>query len=45
MLPNNGQAVSQHHPSNWVDAEEDDEDDADEDEQYIQATPPYYDEQ
>ncbi|MCI95439.1 hypothetical protein A2U01_0116737, partial [Trifolium medium] len=37
---------SQHHPSNWVDAEDDDdEDDADEDEQCIQATPPYYDEQ
>ncbi|CAJ2631659.1 unnamed protein product [Trifolium pratense] len=46
MLPNNGQAFSQHHPSNWVDAEDDDdEDDADEDEQCIQATPPYYDEQ
>lgn len=45
MLPNNGQPFSQHHPSNWVDAEEDDEDDADEEEPYIQATPPYYDEQ
>lgn len=39
------QVVSQHHPSNWVDAEEDDDDDTDEDEQYIQPTPPYYDEQ
>jgi cell cycle checkpoint control protein RAD9A len=44
MLPNNGQAFSQHHPSNWVDAEDNDDED-DDDGQYIQATPPYYDEQ
>lgn len=42
MLQDNNQAFSQHHPSNWVDAEEEDEDDANENEQYIQATPPYY---
>lgn len=44
MLPNNDRAFSQH-PSNWVDAEEDDEEEADGDEQYIQPTPPYYEEQ
>ncbi|KAI4301766.1 hypothetical protein L6164_035013 [Bauhinia variegata] len=43
-LQDNGQGFSQHHPSNWVDAEEDDEDDGDENENehYIQSTPPYY---
>lgn len=40
----NDQAVSQHHPSNWVEAEEDDEDEPDENDQYIQSTPPYYEE-
>ncbi|KAK7337749.1 hypothetical protein VNO77_18336 [Canavalia gladiata] len=45
MMRDNGQAFSQHHPSNWVDAEEDDENDEDENEQYIQSTPPYYEEQ
>lgn len=34
-------AVSQRHPSNWVDADEDDEDS----EPYVQATPPYCEEQ
>ncbi|XP_061357479.1 uncharacterized protein LOC133301795 [Gastrolobium bilobum] len=42
MLQGNDQVVSQHHASNWIDAEEDDEDD--EDEHYIQPTPPYYEE-
>lgn len=45
MMPNKDQAFTQHHPSNWADPEDDDEDDADENEQYIQATPPYYEEQ
>ncbi|KAJ7973338.1 cell cycle checkpoint control protein RAD9A [Quillaja saponaria] len=40
-----GQLFSQHHPSNWVDAEEGDEDDADEDELCVQSTPTYYEEQ
>ncbi|KAG5087099.1 hypothetical protein JHK82_054496 [Glycine max] len=43
-MQDNGQAISQHHRSNWVDAEEDDEDEQDEDDQYIQPTPPYYEE-
>ncbi|KAL5135961.1 Cell cycle checkpoint control protein RAD9A [Glycine soja] len=43
-MQDNGQAISQHHRSNWVDAEEDDEDEQDEDEQDIQPTPPYYEE-
>ncbi|CAL0302296.1 unnamed protein product [Lupinus luteus] len=42
MMRNNDHGFSQHFPSNWVDAEEDDEDDGDGNEQYIQATPPYY---
>ncbi|XP_027351592.1 uncharacterized protein LOC113862675 isoform X1 [Abrus precatorius] len=45
MTRENDQAFSQHHPSNWVDAEEDEEDDEDENEQYIESTPPYYEEQ
>ena len=44
MLRDNDQGLSQHHRSNWVGAEEDDEDDGDENEQYIQSTPPYYEE-
>lgn len=36
----NGRALSQHHPSNWVDADEDD-DDGDEAELCVQSTPPY----
>ncbi|XVE89647.1 hypothetical protein DITRI_Ditri20bG0012600 [Diplodiscus trichospermus] len=40
----NGHGLSQHHPSNWVDAVEDDDDD-DENEQCVQSTPPYYEEQ
>lgn len=44
VLRDNDQAISQHHRSNWVDAEEDDEDEQDENEQYIQSTPPYYEE-
>ncbi|TKY61518.1 Cell cycle checkpoint control protein RAD9A [Spatholobus suberectus] len=43
-MRDNDQAISQHHPSNWVEAEEDDEDEQDENEQYIQSTPPYYEE-
>ncbi|XP_048235865.1 cell cycle checkpoint control protein RAD9A isoform X1 [Ricinus communis] len=41
----NGHGFSQRHPSNWVDANEDDDDDADESEMCIQSTPPYYEEQ
>ncbi|RYR52461.1 hypothetical protein Ahy_A06g027374 isoform C [Arachis hypogaea] len=46
VAQNNDRGFSQHHQSNWVGAEEDDEDDGDgdENEQYIQATPPYYEE-
>ncbi|WVY94801.1 hypothetical protein V8G54_033889 [Vigna mungo] len=40
----NVQAISQHHRSNWIDAEEDDEDEEEENEQCIQSTPPYYEE-
>lgn len=43
-LQDNGQGFSQHHPSNWVDSEEDEDDDGDENEQYVQSTPPYYEE-
>ncbi|KAM5561178.1 cell cycle checkpoint control protein RAD9A [Rosa sericea] len=40
-----GNVFSQRHPSNWVDAEEDDNDeDGEEDEMCIQSTPPYYEE-
>ncbi|KAE9593689.1 putative exodeoxyribonuclease III [Lupinus albus] len=45
MSRNNDHGFSQHFPSNWVNAEEDDEDDGDGNEQYIQATPPYYEEE
>lgn len=42
----NSHGWSQHHPSNWVDADEHgDEDEEEENELYIQATPPYYEEQ
>ncbi|XVF31376.1 hypothetical protein REPUB_Repub16aG0140600 [Reevesia pubescens] len=45
----NGHGLSQHHPSNWVDADEDDDDDDDGDENEneicVQSTPPYYEEQ
>ncbi|KAK8468698.1 hypothetical protein PHAVU_006G090000 [Phaseolus vulgaris] len=44
VLRDNVQAISQHHRSNWIAAEEDDEDEEEENEQYIQATPPYYEE-
>ncbi|XP_034705926.1 cell cycle checkpoint control protein RAD9A [Vitis riparia] len=37
----NAQAFSQRHPSNWVDADEDD-DEADDNELCVQSTPPYY---
>ncbi|RVW97817.1 Cell cycle checkpoint control protein RAD9A [Vitis vinifera] len=37
----NAQAFSQRHPSNWVDADEDDEE-ADDNELCVQSTPPYY---
>ncbi|KAG7021084.1 Cell cycle checkpoint control protein RAD9B [Cucurbita argyrosperma subsp. argyrosperma] len=42
----NGPAVSQHHPSNWVDEEDedDDNDDGDDNELCVQSTPPYYEE-
>ncbi|XP_044481700.1 cell cycle checkpoint control protein RAD9A isoform X2 [Mangifera indica] len=41
----NGQGFSQHHPSNWVDAnEDDDDDDGDDQELCVQSTPPYYEE-
>lgn len=40
-----GNGFSQRHPSNWVDANEDDNDeDVEEDEMCIQSTPPYYEE-
>ncbi|CAK9168340.1 unnamed protein product [Ilex paraguariensis] len=39
-----GRALSQHHPSNWVDANED-EDEGDETGLCVQSTPPYYEEQ
>ncbi|KAJ9180259.1 hypothetical protein P3X46_008527 [Hevea brasiliensis] len=41
----NGHDFSQRHLSNWVDANEDDDDDADENELCVQPTPPYYEEQ
>ncbi|WCJ43110.1 cell cycle checkpoint control protein family [Euphorbia peplus] len=42
----NGQSASQRHPSNWVDAgEDDDDDDGDGVEMCVQSTPPYYEEQ
>ncbi|XP_021282480.1 cell cycle checkpoint control protein RAD9A isoform X2 [Herrania umbratica] len=41
----NAHALSQRHPSNWVDADEDDDDDGDENELCVQSTPPYYEEQ
>ncbi|XP_050143193.1 uncharacterized protein LOC126618992 isoform X1 [Malus sylvestris] len=41
----NGGGFSQHHPSNWVDADEDDSDEDEENDLCIQATPPYYEEQ
>nr|CAN60819.1 hypothetical protein VITISV_033222 [Vitis vinifera] len=37
----NAQAFSQRHPSNWVDADEDDEE-TDDNELCVQSTPPYY---
>ncbi|XP_047937593.1 cell cycle checkpoint control protein RAD9A [Salvia hispanica] len=37
---NNGRAPSQHHPSNWIDADEDD-DEGDDSELCVQSTPPY----
>ncbi|XP_028770830.1 cell cycle checkpoint control protein RAD9A [Neltuma alba] len=44
-MQGNGQGFSQHHPSNWVESEEDDnDDDGDENEQYVQSTPTYYEE-
>lgn len=39
----NGHGFSQHHPSNWVEADEDDEDDGEDNELCVQSTPPYYD--
>lgn len=44
VLRDNVQAISQHYRSNWIAAEEDDEDEDEENEQYIQSTPPYYEE-
>ncbi|GMN43904.1 hypothetical protein TIFTF001_013103 [Ficus carica] len=42
----NGQDISQRHRSNWVDVDEDDEEDGDgeENELYVQSTPPYNEE-
>ncbi|KAK6915594.1 Rad9/Ddc1 [Dillenia turbinata] len=40
----NGQGWSQRHPSNWVDAVEED-DDADDNELCVESTPPYYEDQ
>ncbi|XP_042002135.1 cell cycle checkpoint control protein RAD9A-like [Salvia splendens] len=37
---NNGRAPSHHHPSNWIDADEDD-DEGDDSELCVQSTPPY----
>lgn len=39
-IENNGRAPSQHHPSNWIDADEDD-DEGDDSELCVQSTPPY----
>ncbi|KAG6437748.1 hypothetical protein SASPL_102676 [Salvia splendens] len=39
-LYNNGRAPSHHHPSNWIDADEDD-DEGDDSELCVQSTPPY----
>ncbi|OWM72473.1 hypothetical protein CDL15_Pgr018358 [Punica granatum] len=44
MDEDNGRMFSQRHPSNWVDPREED-DDEDENELCVQATPPYYDDQ
>ncbi|XP_072982786.1 uncharacterized protein [Typha latifolia] len=38
----NGDPHSQHHPSNWIGADDDD-DEEDEDELYVQSTPHFYD--
>ena len=38
-----GHGLSQHHPSNWVDADED-ADEGDEAELCVQSTPPYHEE-
>lgn len=40
---NNGVSQTQRHVSNWVDADAED-DEEEEGEPYIQATPPYYEE-
>ncbi|KAL7003097.1 exodeoxyribonuclease III [Sarracenia purpurea var. burkii] len=39
-----GQGLSQHHPSNWVDDADEDEDEADEAELCVQSTPQYHEE-
>ncbi|CAI9764277.1 unnamed protein product [Fraxinus pennsylvanica] len=39
----NGQVISQRHPSNWVDADEED-DEGDETDLCVRSTPPYYEE-
>lgn len=39
----NGHGFSQRHPSNWVDADEDD-DEGEEPDLCVQSTPPYYEE-
>ncbi|KAL4351785.1 hypothetical protein GQ457_06G020980 [Hibiscus cannabinus] len=41
----NVHGLSQRHPSNWVDANEEEEDGDDENELCVQSTPPYYEEQ
>lgn len=39
----NGHVISQRHPSNWVDADEED-DEGDETDLCVRSTPPYYEE-
>ncbi|KMT14215.1 hypothetical protein BVRB_4g075770 [Beta vulgaris subsp. vulgaris] len=43
-LKEKGEGFSQRHPSNWVDADEED-DEGEDDEMCVQSTPPYYEEQ
>lgn len=43
-LQDKEQSFSQRHPSNWVDADEDD-DEGEDNEMCVQSTPPYYEEQ
>ncbi|GLT90230.1 hypothetical protein SLE2022_081730 [Rubroshorea leprosula] len=45
QINGHGQGFSQHHPSNWIDADEEDDDEGDGNELCVQSTPPYYEEQ